>query len=1287
MKGLAQVSHASAADPVLDDLLADFASRLEAGEAIDDEAYIREHPERADELRRLLPAIAALASLEVGLGSEEAAGGTGREPALGTLGDFRLLREVGRGGMGVVYEAEQLSLHRRVALKVLPFASTLDTKQLQRFKNEAQAAAHLHHQNIVAVHATGCERGVHYYAMQFIEGQTLAEVIASLRPRNADSKGKVRDGQGEADLQQTAEASSAPSERIGGPAADTATQAKLSTLPSTHGRAFYHAVARLGIQAAEALDYSHELGIIHRDIKPANILVDGRGKLWITDFGLAHCQSQAGLTMSGDLVGTLRYMSPEQALAKRVIVDHRTDIYSLGATLYEFLTLEPVFPGADRQELLRQIAFEEPNRLRRHKPAIPVELEIIVLKALEKNPADRYPTAKELAEDLERFTKDEAICARRPSLVRRVRGWCRRHRSLVAATVAIVLTALLLGGAALWRHQLQSASTALAVHDDLDQTARLLREERWADAVKVLERAQARLDGSGPGPLRDEVEKRQRELKLVDQLEKARWQAVAVSWREFQNHVGADRAYRAAFADNGLDVTALSKEEAVGRVKDSAIKSHLVRALDDWAFHRDHLSEGGEPLRAIAQLADNDPWRAKLRDPQIRKDRAALIELAAKGPVLDQPPENLLHLSRLLLDASAPEAALALLLKGQRVYPADFWINYQLTLLLGNDSARAAEAVAFGRAALALRPESPVVYLNLANALGHQGLEKEPEAEALTRKAIALQPDYAVAYIHLGSGLRNQKKFPEAEAAFRKAAELEPTPGILLKLGQFLLFDQHRRSEAEPVYRKAAALAEKELEATKAKFGPDHPETLRSMDDLARCYGNDLVGRANEAVALNEQTLEKRKAQLGLEHRETLLNMENLALAYFAASREDAVTLYAQIVETCKTKLGSDHPETLRRMSNLAFVCFEMGRLREAIQVNEDTLRKRKARLGPDHEDTLLSMNNLAHAYNKAGRLPEAIAMFQEMLPLCKAKLGPDHPAIGTKLVVLGSILLKQQNYNEAEAVLRECLAIRQKYLPDDWATYNAQSLLGDALLGQRRYVDAEPLLLAGYEGIKAREAQTTGERKILAFDALHRLPRLYDAWGKNKEAKRWQASVEAAERNFIRTWLVLSELVPYTGVDGVKALDQEQIAGEGLLRPRAGDPVKVGGKTLTWKEHHTADRHIDFAAIHGPPTDFRLGYAVCYVQADADRTDLVLRAGSDDQAKLYVNGQAVYRQPKAREHELDQDEIPITLHKGVNILVFKVINERLGGPMGSLHFVNKDGSPADGLRMGLERE
>jgi tetratricopeptide (TPR) repeat protein len=228
----------------------------------------------------------------------------------------------------------------------------------------------------------------------------------------------------------------------------------LSTEHSTRRPAFFRTVANLGIQAAEALEHAHQLGVIHRDIKPANLMVDARGNLWITDFGLAHCQGAVELTMSGDLLGTLRYMSPEQALAQRVLVDQRTDIYSLGVTLYELLTLEPVFPGRDRQELLRQIAFEEPLPPRRLSKAIPVEMETILLKAIAKNPDERYATAQEVADDLRRFLEDKPIRAKRPNLWQRLRKWRRRHKTLVTA-VSVVLLILLVAAAAsslvMWR--------------------------------------------------------------------------------------------------------------------------------------------------------------------------------------------------------------------------------------------------------------------------------------------------------------------------------------------------------------------------------------------------------------------------------------------------------------------------------------------------------------------------------------------------------------------------------------------------------------------------------------------------------------------------------------------------------------------------------------------------------------------------------------------------------------------------------------------------------------------
>jgi eukaryotic-like serine/threonine-protein kinase len=369
---------------------------------------------------------------------------TSGDRELGQLGDFQLIREVGRGGMGIVYEAHQMTLNRRVALKVLPFAAALDPKQLQRFKNEAQAAAALHHNYIVPVYAVGAERGVHYYAMQFIEGQSLAAMIQELRqlakPPQAPSVAE-KPQEPAPPNEEPSTGPYEPNQPASPPAAiESATQAvtALSTERSGRSVRFYRRVAELGARAAEALEHAHLEGVVHRDIKPANLLLDVRGNLWITDFGLALFHSDAGLTMTGELLGTLRYMSPEQALGKRALVDHRTDIYSLGVTLYELLTLKPVFDGHDRQELLNQIANDEPRAPRAFDKSIPIELETIILKAIAKHPAERYASIKEMGDDLQRFLEDKPILARRPTLREKTLRWSRRHKPIVASAAVLL---------------------------------------------------------------------------------------------------------------------------------------------------------------------------------------------------------------------------------------------------------------------------------------------------------------------------------------------------------------------------------------------------------------------------------------------------------------------------------------------------------------------------------------------------------------------------------------------------------------------------------------------------------------------------------------------------------------------------------------------------------------------------------------------------------------------------------------------------------------------------------
>lgn len=435
----ATASSTSVNDRELEALVCEISEKLDSGSDVQLSEYEQKHPALAERLRQIWPTLLAMAELGHLRADEdeEAASGSAN---VGTLGDFQLIREVGRGGMGVVYEAKQISLERRVALKVLPFASVMDSRALQRFKNEALAAAALEHPNIVNVHSTGCERSVHYYAMHFVDGLTLAEVIAQRLGADVGAADETTD----LAVDRLRSSTPQPVAQIEPSSLDTKReiQAHVSTARSNRTRDYFRSVAEIGRQAAEALDYAHGVGVVHRDIKPSNLMLDDAGKCWVTDFGLAMVESSPNLTMTGDLLGTLRYMSPEQALAKRVVVDHRTDVYSLGVTIYELLTLQPAHSGGDREEQLRRLAFEEPTPPRQVNPSIPSDLETIILKAIRKNPGERYATAGEFAADLQRYLDGQPIQARRPTMLQRAIKWSNRHKPVVAAAVVVALATI-----------------------------------------------------------------------------------------------------------------------------------------------------------------------------------------------------------------------------------------------------------------------------------------------------------------------------------------------------------------------------------------------------------------------------------------------------------------------------------------------------------------------------------------------------------------------------------------------------------------------------------------------------------------------------------------------------------------------------------------------------------------------------------------------------------------------------------------------------------------------------
>ncbi len=485
-------------DPV-DSLAERFLQDHQAGRAPDPEEFLARHPEHADELRAVLSAILLIEEAKddelADAPVEPAHLGSGTTSCPSQLGDYRILREIGRGGMGVVYEAEQGALGRRVAVKVLTVRPQRSGDQVRRFYREARAAARLHHTNIVPLFEIGEQDGHHYYVMQYIQGaaldQVLARVLAIRQNRLADptevdsrkhtpptryrpSIAPETDARPLEDDPKTRETAildpwaqtrphpdAEPSEPLADPeeaehSTDSERNGELatSTLAVVSGapRSYARRVAAIGRQVAEALAYAVHHGVLHRDIKPGNILLDHDGVAWLTDFGLAKAHDDDDLTRSGDLVGTLRYMAPERFGGRS---DARSDVYGLGLTLYELLVTRPAFPETDQNQLIYRLTHGEPpiapHRIDR---SIPVDLSRIVMKAIERDPADRYADASALASDLTRFLEDRPIAVRPISPPERLLRWGRRSPLTASLTSLLLLTLVTIavgGPVAAWK--------------------------------------------------------------------------------------------------------------------------------------------------------------------------------------------------------------------------------------------------------------------------------------------------------------------------------------------------------------------------------------------------------------------------------------------------------------------------------------------------------------------------------------------------------------------------------------------------------------------------------------------------------------------------------------------------------------------------------------------------------------------------------------------------------------------------------------------------------------------
>jgi serine/threonine protein kinase/TolA-binding protein len=906
-----------------------FLARYRRGERPSLTEYTDKYPELAEQIRELFPALVVMEELGSVEGSAPGAppgpvGAAGRLPE--QLGDYRILRVAGRGGMGVVYEAVQLSLGRHVALKVLAGHGPLSPTQLERFRREARAAAKLHHTNIVPVHGVGEHDGIHYFAMQFIAGQALDEVlkeVARLRGKR-DTPPPQGGGGGPGPSQSLAQGllggpSPSPGSQPPGPGGCPAGPASGAELTSQPEAQYFRSVARMGVQVADALDHAHRQGVLHRDIKPSNLLLDAGGTVWITDFGLAKAEDSDELTHTGDIVGTLRYMAPERFHGWS---DARSDVYSLGVTLYELLTLRPAFEDSSRPRLIERITGEDPPRPRKVDRSIPRDLETIVLKAIDKEPGRRYQAAGDLAEDLRRFLLGEPVRARRVGPGERALKWVRR-RPAVAALLAVSAAAVLALAAGAVVHNVQLAGALRDARDNLDKARRAEGQAQLAEREKTRQLAIARLREAQAENARAESQKAQR--------------------------------------------------------KAEAVTEYLVKL-----FRSSDPRVDGRDVK-VADLSDH-----------------ALADLEA---------------------------------------------NFA---------------------------DSPKLRGDLLATLGktYQGLR---------------------------------------------------------------------------LYAKAAGLFEKALALRRVTLGADHPDTLDLMADLAHAYRG--AGRPDKGVRLAEKTLMLQRAKLGADHHDTLRTVSFLGDAYRAASRPDeAIRLLEPSLRLCRRKLGSEDEVTLDTMNNLGLAYLWADRLPEAVALLRETLNSMKAKLGADGFETLNTTNNLAEALTASARPALAIPMLEESLPRCKTKLGPDHPITVTgrnnladayeaaaqptkaeplrvesvaltrrqhgneesvelaeALSWLGRNYVLQKKYTEAEPILRECLAIRAKKMPDSWLFFNAKSLLGGSLLGQKKYADAGPLLLAGYEEMMQRADKIPAPCRPRLTEALQRLAQLFEAAGEMDKADKWR--------------------------------------------------------------------------------------------------------------------------------------------------------------------------------------
>jgi serine/threonine-protein kinase len=697
---------------------------------------------------------------------------------------------LGRGGMGIVFRARQLRLNRLVALKMLLGGEYAQPQELARFLREARSVAGLRHPNLVQVHDVGDHEGRPYFTMEYVEGGSLAQ--------------------------------------------------KLVGVPQPARQA-----AELVTILAEALETAHQGGIVHRDLKPANILLTAAGIPKIADFGLARHfgTGSAAVTRSGERVGTPSYMAPEQAMGKARMIGPSVDIYALGTVLYELLTGRPPFRGETPSETELQVVYQEPVPPSRLNAKVPRDLETICLKCLQKEPRRRYATAAALADDLRRFQQGESITARPVGLSERFGKWVRRRPAVAGLLTAIAVFTVAVIAGVQWL-AVQQAQRREAVEGDLREMASLQERARWAEAGAVLERAEARLGGGGPGDLRRRLDQARHDLDLVVQLDGIHLNRVSSVEEVDFNYApaNADRDYEAAFREAGLGSVQDGPADVAARIRESSVHEALVAALDDWAVSVTDKARR-RWLLEVGRLADPDPdgWRDRARDPEAWEDAAALAKLAATAPVAGPSVQLLLAVGERWRANGGYSGVF--LRRVQREHPADYWANFTLANAL--KYRESGEAISYFRVALAIRPTTTITSYDLGDVLKFQGWLDE--ALEYYRKALAIDSRHAKAqtslcnllkdmgrlddaidyfqqavrddsknvwaHINLGKALKHEGRLDEALGHLQHALALDPKNPAAHEGVRSVLIRQGRAEEVRVTWQKALAADPPEHEA------------------------------------------------------------------------------------------------------------------------------------------------------------------------------------------------------------------------------------------------------------------------------------------------------------------------------------------------------------------------------------------------------------------------------------------------------------------------------------------